>query len=52
MKIFEITSPKKHPIEENISSAFATSMGGGNGFVNGGPGTITRTPPKKKKRTQ
>lgn len=24
------------------SSSVATSMGGGNGFVNGGPGTITR----------
>ena len=38
---------------EMSSASFATSMGGGNGFVNGGPGTLTRTgsikPSKKKK---
>ena len=38
---------------EMSSGSFATSMGSGNGFVNGGPGTLTRTgsikPSKKKK---
>ena len=38
---------------EMSSGSFATSMGGGNGFVNGGPGTLTRSgsikPTKKKK---
>lgn len=44
MKIKEI-------IETTTSGAIATSMGGGNGFANGGPGTLTRTGtiPKKKK---
>ena len=31
------------------AGSVATSMGGGNGFVNGGPGTISRTKLKKKK---
>ena len=55
MKVFEILSK---PITEmtaggtgagSIAGAFA---GGGNGFVNGGPGTITRVSnkPKKKKK--
>ena len=29
-------------VSENTSAAFATSMGGGNGFANGGPGVIKR----------
>jgi len=36
-------------ISENTSAAFATSMGGGNGFANGGPGVIRRN---KKKKTE
>lgn len=37
-------------MQENVSGAFATSMGGGNGFVDGGPGTISRTGNKKKRK--
>lgn len=37
-------------LDENVSGSFATSMGGGNGFANGGPGTIRRT--KKSKKTE
>ena len=39
-------------IAENTSAAFATSMGGGNGFANGGPGIIKRNKTKKKKKTE
>ena len=39
---------------EMSAGAVASSMGGGNGFVNGGPGTLTRSgsikPSKKKKK--
>ena len=39
---------------EMSAGAVASSMGNGNGFVNGGPGTLTRSgsikPSKKKKR--
>lgn len=37
--------------ETTTAGSVATSMGGGNGFANGGPGTLTRagTVPKKKK---
>ena len=39
---------------EMSAGAVASSMGNGNGFVNGGPGTLTRSgsikPAKKKKR--
>jgi hypothetical protein len=44
-----------HSLSENASvgatasGAIASSMGNGNGFVNGGPGTITRTQTKKKR---
>ena len=43
----------KHDKYENVSEttssgSVATSMGGGNGFVNGGPGTIARPKMKKK----
>ena len=34
------------------SSSIASSMGGGNGFANGGPGTITRPKLAKKKIKQ
>ena len=37
---------KLSDISENVSGAFATSMGSGNGFTNGGPGVIRRN--KKK----
>ena len=32
------------------AGAVASSMGGGNGFVNGGPGTLTRAGTTKKKK--
>lgn len=32
------------------AGGIATSMGGGNGFANGGPGTISRAGTKKKKK--
>ena len=35
-------------IAENMSGSFATSMGGGNGFANGGPGIIKRIKKKAK----
>lgn len=35
---------------ENTSGAIATSMGGGNGFVNGGPGMVARVKSKKTKK--
>ena len=35
---------------ENTASAMASSMGNGNGFVGGGPGTISRTGTKKKRK--
>lgn len=34
---------------ENTSASFAVSMGGGNGFANGGPGVIKRAKSKKRK---
>ena len=45
MKINEIVK------ETTTAGSVATSMGGGNGFANGGPGTLTRagTASKKKK---
>ena len=36
-------------IKETVSASFATSMGNGNGFVNGGPGTKSRKGKTKKK---
>lgn len=46
----QVTKSQKN-IRETTAGAIATSMGGGNGFLNGGPGTLTRagTIPKKKK---
>ena len=35
---------------EMTSASVATSMGGGNGFLNGGPGTLTRTGSIKKSK--
>jgi hypothetical protein len=43
MKVWEVIH------EDTIAGGFATSMGGGNGFVNGGPGTKQRS---KKKKTE
>ena len=43
MRVWEVIQ------EDTFSGSIATSMGGGNGFVNGGPGTIQR---KKKKKTE
>ena len=39
-------------ISENFSGAFATSMGSGNGFANGGPGVIKRVKKTKKNETK
>ena len=50
MKINELSETAA--AEMTSAGAIASSMGGGNGFVNGGPGTLTRTgsiKPKKKK---
>ena len=35
---------------EMSAGSVASSMGGGNGFVNGGPGTLTRTGSIKKSK--
>jgi hypothetical protein len=43
------TAKKESVAETTSSGSVATSMGGGNGFVNGGPGTIARPKMKKKK---
>ena len=52
MKIKDIVS--EAAAAEMTAGAVASSMGNGNGFVNGGPGTLTRSgsikPAKKKKR--
>ena len=40
---------KQGVAETTSSGSIATSMGGGNGFANGGPGTIARPRMKKKK---
>jgi hypothetical protein len=46
MKIKEIT-------ETTTAGSIATSIGNGNGFVNGGPGVISRTGSvSKKKKTK
>tara|TARA_Y100000385_G_scaffold237157_1_gene251551 strand:- start:298 stop:561 length:264 start_codon:yes stop_codon:yes gene_type:complete len=37
--------------EMTSASSMASSMGNGNGFVGGGPGTIKRAPGSKKKKT-
>ena len=49
MKIFEIIESAS--AGGTSSGSVASSTGGGNGFLNGGPGTLTRagTIPKKKK---
>lgn len=47
MKIKDIVS--EATAAETTSSAMATSMGG-NGFVNGGPGTLKRTGSIKKSK--
>lgn len=41
-------------VEESVTgvSAIATSMGSGNGFVNGGPGVLKRAGSTKKKRAK
>lgn len=56
MKINEIVTKLAGPLDENASAgstssgAVATSLGAGNGFLNGGPGTIKRIQRPKKKR--
>ena len=51
MKIYEITETAS----AGATSAGAIATSPGNGFLNGGPGTIKRAPeskPKKKKKTK
>ena len=54
MKIKDIVS--EAAAAEMSAGAVASSMGSGNGFLNGGPGTLTRTgsikKSKKKKATK
>lgn len=56
MKINEILDKSSVNIKENATAgataagAVATSMGAGNGFVNGGPGTIKRIQKTRKKK--
>jgi len=38
--------------ETTVAGNIATSMGGGNGFANGGPGTLVRRGEKPKKKKQ
>ena len=38
--------------ETTTAGAVATSMGGGNGFANGGPGTLSRAGTTTKKKTK
>jgi len=39
----------KAGLNETVAGDIGSSMGGGNGFVNGGPGMVTRTKKKKSK---
>jgi hypothetical protein len=48
MKIKDIVS--EAAAAEMSAGAVASSMGGGNGFLNGGPGTLTRTGSIKKSK--
>ena len=48
MKIKDIVS--EVAAAEMSAGAVASSMGGGNGFLNGGPGTLTRTGSIKKSK--
>lgn len=48
MKIKDIVS--EATAAEMSTGAVASSMGGGNGFLNGGPGTLTRTGSIKKSK--
>ena len=48
MKIKDIGS--EAAAAEMTAGAVASSMGGGNGFLNGGPGTLTRTGSIKKSK--
>jgi hypothetical protein len=48
MKIKDIVS--EAAAAEMAASSVASSMGGGNGFLNGGPGTLTRTGSIKKSK--
>ena len=53
--VLQVRKLKKKPVSETASAgasgagAVATSMGGGNGFKNGGPGTIKRESAMRKK---
>jgi len=48
MKINELSETAA--AEMTSAGAIASSMGGGNGFLNGGPGTLTRTGSIKKSK--
>ena len=45
-------SKMKESVSEMTSGSVASSMGNGNGFVGGGPGTISRTGTKKKRKSK
>ena len=49
MKINELSETAA---AEMTSASVASSMGGGNGFVNGGPGTIKRATGSEKKKSK
>ena len=49
-KIDQAIKVLQNQVEETTASAIATSMGNGNGFVNGGPGTIRRNTTKTKRQ--
>ena len=40
----------KAKMSETVAGDVGSSMGGGNGFLNGGPGTLSRAPGSKKKK--
>jgi len=46
----EVYTTTKPVSETTTAGAVASSMGGGNGFLNGGPGTLSRTGTTKKRK--
>lgn len=54
MKINEVLNKplKECSVGATGSSSIAGSMGGGNGFANGGPGTISRSTTKRKTKSK
>ena len=52
MRAKDILKGIKENTESIVSGNFAGSMGAGNGFLNGGPGTIRRAPGSNKKKSK